>query len=91
MVFRRQGKINTNEKSTYNNEELEVVNDFNYLDTVFNYTWNFGKNQEHLAGKPLKACDMLIYKCKDINLKPKIQCQLFDSFVSSILCYSSEL
>jgi len=34
---------------------LEVVNDFNYLETVFNYAGNFSLNQQQLVGKGLKA------------------------------------
>ena len=32
-----------------------------------------------------------MYNCKTIPLTPKTQCQLFDSFVGSILGYGSEI
>ena len=78
-------------KSFYNNDKLEVVNDFSYLGTVFNYTGNFTRNQEYLIGKALKAMNALIINCKDLHLKPKLLCELFDSFVGSILGYASEV
>jgi len=34
---------------------LEVVNNFNYLGTVFNYTGNFWFNQQQLVDKGLKT------------------------------------
>lgn len=60
-----------------------VVDDFNYLGTVFNYTGNFKLNQEYLASKAIKALNILLQHCKKYELKPKILCQLFDSFVGS--------
>ena len=67
------------------------MNDFNYLGTVFNYTGNFSLNQEYLCGKELKAMYILFNKCKEFDLKPKTQCQLFDAFVGSILNYACEI
>jgi hypothetical protein len=91
MVFRKRGGLLPTEKWTYNGQHIEVVNDFNYLGTVFNYTGNYALNQEHLVGKALKALNVLLYKCKDYDLKPKTLCQLFDAFVAPILYYASEL
>ena len=51
----------------------------------------FNLNQEHLAGKALKAMNLLLHKCKIYDLKPKVLCQLFDAFVGSILSYGSEI
>ena len=44
----------------HNNNDLEVVSDFNYFGTVFNYTCSFVLNQETLADKGLKALNLLI-------------------------------
>ena len=51
----------------------------------------FVKNQEHIVGKSLKALKALLCNFKKIKLKPKLLCQLFDSFVGSILGYGSEI
>lgn len=75
----------------YNGTPLEVVNNFNYLGTVFNYTGTFMLNQETLAGKGLKALNCLLYNLKRYPLKLKVICQLFDAFVGSILNYSCEI
>ena len=37
-----------------------MVNDFNYLGIVFNYTGTFFLNQETLVGKGLKALNVLL-------------------------------
>lgn len=91
MVFRKRGGLRNNETFVYNGTILEVVNDFNYLITVFNYTGSFALNQQQLVGKALKSMNVLLVKCQKYKMKPKILCQLFDSFVGSVLNYSSEI
>jgi len=60
MLFRKRGNIKEEEKWVYNNNDLEVVSDFKYLGTVLNYTGSFVLNQETLAGKGLKALNVLL-------------------------------
>ena len=85
VVFRKRGGLLNNESWTYKGVNLEVVNNFNYLGTVFNYTGTFVLNQETLVGKGLKALNCLLFNTKKYCLKPKVLCQLFDAFVGSIL------
>ena len=91
MVFRKRGGLLPSEEFLYKGHMLDVVTDFNYLGTVFNYTGNFSLNQEQLVGKALKALNVLLIKCNKYKLKPKLLCQLFYSFVGSILNYASEI
>ena len=91
VVFRKRGGLLNNESCTYKGVNLEVVNNFNYLGTVFNYTGTFVLNQETLVGKGLKALNCLLFNTKKYCLKPKVLCQLFDAFVGSILNFSSEV
>ena len=91
MVFRNRGLLLRGENWTYNNQEIEVVDEFNYLGTIFKYTGSFSSNTEYIIGKALKALNVLLVNCKKLPLKPKILCQLFDSFVGSILLYASEI
>ena len=91
LVFRKRGRIKADEVWTYDGVPLEIVNDFNYLGTVFNYTGTFALNQEMLIGKGLRAMNCLLFNTKNYSLTPKVMCQLFDAFVGSILSYSSEV
>ena len=91
MVFRYRGRLLRGENWTYNNQEIEVVDEFNYLGTIFKYTGSFLPNPEYSIGKALKALNVLLVNYKKLPLKPKILCQLFDSFVGSILLYASEI
>jgi len=90
-VFRKRGPVKSSEKWTYNNCNLEIVNNFNYLGTVFNYTGSFVLNQSTLAGKGLKALHVLLANIKHKPFKPSTLCQLFDTFISSILKYGCEI
>ena len=91
VVFRKRGRLYANEQWIYNDIELEVVNDFNYLGVVFNYTGSFAMNQQTLSGKALKAMNVLLQNVRRFDFTPKTLCQLFDSFVASILSYCSEV
>ena len=68
----------------------KMLTAFLYLGTVFSYTGDFEHNNEQIVGKVLKALNVLLMNCK-CKLKPKTLCQLFDSFVGSILNYAAEI
>ena len=70
---------------------LEVVNDFNYLGVIFNYTGSFNLNQQTFSGKALKAMNILLQNVRGYDFSPRTLCQLFDAFVASILNYCSEV
>ena len=88
VVFRKRGPIKQNETWYYNNEPLEIVDNFNYLGIVFNYTGTFVLNNQYVVGKALKAMHVLRKNINKYDVPPKIALQLFDSFVGSILNYA---
>ena len=90
-MFRKRGRLLPCERWNYNGQIIEAVNDFNYLGVVFNYTGSFNLNQEYLVGKSLKALNVLLNKCRDFDLKPKIFCKLFESFVGAVIGYGAEV
>ena len=91
LIFRKRGRVDNRLVFTYNDNQLDIVDNFNYLGVVFNYTGTFLLNQQHLSGKGLKAMYTLLCNVRNIDFTPKTLCQLFDSFVGSILCYSCEV
>ena len=91
MVFRKRGKLKGDERWYYNGTLLDLTDDFNYLGCIFHYTGTFDSHVEHVVGKSLKNLNSLLHKCRKIPVSLKTQCQLFDSFVGSTLCYGSEI
>ena len=92
VVFRKSGLLRENERWHFNNSYIQVVNDFNYLGTVFNYsTGTFILNNEFITGKGLKALHTLITNTSKYDFKVKILLQLFDTFVGSTLNYVCEI
>ena len=43
---------------------MEVVDNFNYLGTVFKHNGNFAFNNDFIFGKALKALNVVLYNCK---------------------------
>jgi len=88
MVFRKRGPIKNTEKWSYNNIELQNVDNFNYLGVVLNYTGGFQLNSQHVVGKAVKAQNVLLLNVNKYDVTPRIALQLFDAFVSATLNYS---
>ena len=78
ILKRRRLKID--EKWTYTGLNVEVVDSFNYLGTVFKYNGNFALNNDFIIGKALKALKVLLYNCKRYPMKPNVLCETFRRF-----------
>ena len=91
VVFRKRGGLRLDEKWDYNGLSIDTVDSFNYLGTVFYYTGNFNCNVNTLAGKALKALNVLTLSTRKYPIKYSTLFQLFDAFVGSILHYSCEI
>ena len=88
VVCRSRGNSRNNEKRTYDNDYLEVVDNFNYLGMCFNYTGSFNLNVQNIKGKSLKTMHLLYNNVKIHHTKPDISMQLFDTFFGSIIHYA---
>ncbi len=90
--FRKSGLLPKNMKFYYNNEELEIVNNFPYLGVVFTPRGVFTAAQKTLAGQARKAMFKLM-KCFQsfVSLRPNICFELFDKIVRPVLMYCSEV
>ena len=75
----------------FGNRCLENTDTFTYLGTLFNYNGLFTKNTQYLAGKGVKAMHSLFSLLKDKHLSLSVICNLFDTCVSPILSYGSEV
>ena len=71
MVFRNGGRLKDNEKWVYNNCELEIVDEFNYLGLLLNYNGKFTKAQQQLADQGRKAIFSISSKLNNFFLCPR--------------------
>ena len=84
-------KSQQNPVFTYNGQHLDIDNDFVYLGTQFSYSGRFQRHNQRLVDKARKALFAKLRKSRKLHLPIDIQLQLFDSVVSPILLYASEV
>ena len=60
MVCRKSGQKHDHEKWIFKGKLLEIVNDFNYLGTVFNYNGYFTLNQKQLGKQRIKSVKCVV-------------------------------
>ncbi len=70
---------------------IETVSDFRYLGVIFNYTGTFIKCRNTIADHARKALFFVLKKVQEHCLDIDVAFQLFDSMVSSILTFGSEI
>ena len=67
------------------------MDDFSYLGIKFNYNGKFGKTKKHLVDQARKAMFSLVRKARKLFLPFDIQLHLFDSMITPILLYGTEM
>jgi hypothetical protein len=70
----------------YNNERLTVVDEFQYLGTIFSRKGNFGRNKARLVQQARKAMFYVLRKARKLSLPIDILLQLFDAMVALKHC-----
>ena len=94
MVY---GKYDNDVSFTFNDKDLQIVQEYKYLGVLLNPVKSlkgniFKEMWPFIAEKATKASFSVTKKCASAgHLTPKIALQLFDSFVTPILNYGSEL
>ena len=81
----------------FNGKFLEITESYKYLGLVINTISRqngnlFREMQKYTADKALRACFVAMNKCKSLGrVTPKINLQMFDSFVLPVLEYACEI
>ncbi|XP_033746730.1 uncharacterized protein LOC117331881 [Pecten maximus] len=91
VVFRNGGKLKDNENWKYDGCVLEIVNEFNYLGVLLNYNGKFKQTQKKISEQGRKALFALMRVCKKQYFNIETQLAVFDTYVSSIVNYGSEI
>lgn len=91
IVFRNCGHVKDSEKWLYCDNEIEIVDQFNYFGFLLNYNARFHVNQQHFALQGRKAMYAIKSKTRNLFLNTETMLSLFDTYVSSVLLYSCEV
>ena len=90
VVFSR-GKIRKIPIFKFENDIVEVVDEYVYLGTTFNYNNKFRKAQVKQINQARRAMYSLLSKTYQLHLPMDILIELFDQLVLPILLYGSEV
>ena len=71
--------------------EVEVNDSYTYLGLLFNYNGNLCHSRKKLVDQARKALYALYRKKYNLAIPVDLQLKLFDSLVTPILLYSSEI
>ena len=85
VVFCKRGPTKDTVVWFYKNEQLESVQDFNYLGVIFNCTGSFTLHNQYVIGKALRASVVLLSNLYKVEVNLKIALELVDTCVDSIL------
>ena len=91
MVFRNGGFVKDEEIWYYDGNAIDIVDEFCYLGVLLNFNGKFVKAQKHLAEQSRKAVFGLKSKVSSLYLNVFTYLNLFDTYISSILCYGCEI
>jgi hypothetical protein len=90
VIFAKHDPIISN-RFTYDNDVLEIVDSYKYLGIFFHKSGKMDLAQDHLAKQGNKACYSLKRTLYSENLRTDVATKLFDSLITPILLYGSEI
>ena len=90
VIFSR-GKIRNIPSFLFGTENLEIVEDYTYLGTIFNYNGKFKKAINKQIASARRALFILQKKAISLKLPIDLQIELFDKTILPILLYGSEV
>ena len=91
MVFQKRARKCNECRFFINNQIIDVVHDCTYLGTRISSSGNFTMTLDHLKEKALHALFSLRRHTDFCKLKPSLACKSFDTMISPILTYNSEI
>ena len=89
MVFSRKKKQKL--VFTFDEKNLEVVNEYKYLGILFSANGIFYKARVKLKEQANRAMFSLLSKCRSLRLNVDVQIELFDKMILPIMLYASEV
>lgn len=90
VVFSKR-KFRPDVKLKLNGKELDYTDTYSYLGILFQYNGSFNAAKKKLVEQSQKALYAVYYKIRNLRLPIDLQLKIFDSLVSPILLYGSEV
>ena len=91
VVIFSKGKVRKYKSFLFGDKTIEVVDDYVYLGTTFNYNGTFHKAKTKQATQAMKATFSLITKIKQLNLSIETSVELIEVLIMPIFLYGSEI
>ena len=91
MIFSKNGKWSKKHNFTYNEETVDIVNEFKYLGIVFKNNGRFLSAIKLIKAQANKAMRYIISRARAKNMPIDIQLKLFDTLVIPIMTYGAEV
>ena len=91
IIIFSKGRIRKYKSFSFGNNEIDVVDDYIYLGTTFNYNGTFHKAKTKQASQAMRATYSLITNIKRLNLSIETSIELFDRLIIPVLLYGSEI
>jgi hypothetical protein len=82
---------NNNYSFKIGDEQIEIVDSYKYLGTIFSKSGSFLATRLHLTQQAKKAMYLLFKRLNNLNLPVDLALKLFDNTIVPILIYSSEI
>ena len=91
-VFQKRARKNADFHFLIDSQIIaDVVQEYTYLGTRMSSSGNFSVSREHLKQKALHALFSLRRYTNLSKLKAALACKIFDTMISPILTYNSEI
>ena len=91
VIIFAPGRVRKFKSFRFGDSSIDVVEDYVYLGTTFNFNGTFKKAQAKQAKQARKATYSLITRIKQLNLTVEVSIELFEKLVIPILLYGSEI
>ena len=91
VIFRNGGNVKQDETWYYDEIQIDITNEFKYLGMLFYFNGKFLKTQKHVSEQGRKAYFALLSTVKKYCFNIETNCEIFDTYVHSILSYASEV
>lgn len=91
IVIFSKGKVKKYPVFRFGDTEIDVISDYVYLGTTFNFNNSFNKAICKQVNQARRAMFSLIAKAKRFSLPIDLQLELFNQLVAPILLYGSEV